>query len=32
VYEMVVAERPAPVREDPSSQRGARLFGRSEAR
>lgn len=32
VYEMVVAERRAPVREDPSSQRGARFFGRSEAR
>ena len=32
VYEMVVADRRAPVREDPSSQRGARLFGRSEAR
>ncbi|WP_034608749.1 glycosyltransferase family 4 protein [Cellulomonas sp. URHD0024] len=32
VYEMVVADRREPVGEDPSSQRGARLRGRSAAR
>ena len=33
VYEMVVADRRVPVREDPSSQRGARLLrGRGDAR
>ena len=32
VYEMVVGDRRAPVREDPSSQRRARQAARSEAR
>lgn len=32
VYEMVVADAREPVGEDPSSQRGARLRGRSDAR
>jgi phosphatidylinositol alpha-mannosyltransferase len=32
VYEMVVADAREPVGEDPFSQRGARLRGRSEAR
>ncbi|WP_426592089.1 glycosyltransferase family 4 protein [Cellulomonas sp. McL0617] len=32
VYEMVVADRREPVGEDPFSQRGARLRGRSDAR
>lgn len=32
VYEMVVADRREPVGEDPWSQRGARLRGRSEVR